>query len=282
MNQRKNQISEVIDSNGNIQSTNDSIAEAFIDLYHGIFNGEAKENMWISNLDWNAIDSKHHASLTSSFKEDEVRKTVLSFEKGKASGPDDFTMLFFKKYWATVKNDITGTFDEFHMNGIINKNVNNTYIALIGKKNICVTTSDYKPISLTTSLYKILAKTLANRLRITLEEMVAENQMAFVEDKQITDAILITNEAIDYWEAKKIKGCVLKLDIEKAFDKVNWAFIDYMLKVKNYPSKWRSWIKACIVIMCNTPSSLTANPMEESNQIEASDKVIHYHLSFLS
>lgn len=71
-------------------------------------------------------------------------------------------------------------------------------IALIVKKNKCTKTSDYIPIGLTKSLYKIITKTLATRIKHTLEETIAENEMAFVKNRQITDAILIANEAIDF------------------------------------------------------------------------------------
>ncbi|KAA0063695.1 reverse transcriptase [Cucumis melo var. makuwa] len=70
--------------------------------------------------------------------------------------------------------------------------------------------------------------------------------MAFIKGRQITDAILIANEAINTWKQRKTKGFVLKLDIEKAFDKISWSFIDYMLAKKHFPHKWRKWIKACI------------------------------------
>ncbi|KAA0050785.1 LINE-1 retrotransposable element ORF2 protein [Cucumis melo var. makuwa] len=65
--------------------------------------------------------------------------------------------------------------------------------------------SYYRPISLTTSLYKIMAKALANRLKVTLADTVAENQKALIKGRQITDAILIANEAIDTWKQKKTK-----------------------------------------------------------------------------
>lgn len=70
--------------------------------------------------------------------------------------------------------------------------------------------------------------------------------MAFVGGRQIIDAILLANEAIDYRKIKKVKGFVIKLDIEKAFDKINWNFINFMLRNKNLPKKWREWISSCI------------------------------------
>ena len=112
--------------------------------------------------------------------------------------------------------------------------MNNTYITLIAKREDYTKPKDFRPISLTTSIYKIIVKTLANRLRLTLPDTISENQLAFVKNRQITDAILMANEAIDFWKVKKTKGYILKLDIEKVFDKVNWNFIDFMLEKKNY------------------------------------------------
>ncbi|TYK04226.1 LINE-1 retrotransposable element ORF2 protein [Cucumis melo var. makuwa] len=91
-----------------------------------------------------------------------------------------------------------------------------------------------------------MAKALANRLKTTLPDTVAENQMTFIKGRQISNAILIANEAIDTWKQRKTKGFVLKLDIEKALDKISWSFIDFMLAKKNFPIKWRKWINACI------------------------------------
>ncbi|KAL4033168.1 hypothetical protein IC575_006254 [Cucumis melo] len=124
--------------------------------------------------------------------------------------------------------------------------MNNTYIALIAKKKDYSQPKDFRPISLTTSIYKIIAKTLSNRLKLTLLGTISGNQLAFIKNRQITDAILMANEVLDYWKVKKIKGFILKLDIEKAFDNLNWDFIDYVLEIKNFPNSWRKWIRGCI------------------------------------
>ncbi|KAA0040708.1 LINE-1 retrotransposable element ORF2 protein [Cucumis melo var. makuwa] len=137
-------------------------------------------------------------------------------------------------------------FKEFHEKGVVNKNKNNTFIALISKRKDYSKPKDFRPISLSTFIYKIITKTLANRLRPTLASTVSENQLAFVHGYQITHAILMSNEEIDFWKANKTKEFVLKLDIEKAFDKPNWNFIQYILEKKNFPITWRNWIKGCI------------------------------------
>lgn len=106
--------------------------------------------------------------------------------------------------------------------------------------------SDYRPISLTTTIYKILAKVLADRLKTVLPNTIASAQSAFVQGRQITDSTLMANEMIDYWRCAKKKGVILKLDLEKAFDKLDWHFLLKVLSLKGFNSKWLAWICGCI------------------------------------
>lgn len=70
--------------------------------------------------------------------------------------------------------------------------------------------------------------------------MIFENQLAFIKGRQIIDPILMANEAVDFWKCKKTNGFVIKLDNQKAFDKISWRFINYMLSKKDYSVKWRN------------------------------------------
>ncbi|KAA0046042.1 LINE-1 retrotransposable element ORF2 protein [Cucumis melo var. makuwa] len=175
-----------------------------------------------------------------------LRKKIFSFSNNKALSLDGFSMTFYKTFWHLLKTDIHPVCRDSHSKAIINKNVNNAYITLIAKKTCYEKPSDYRPISLTTSLYKVSAKILADRLKITLHNTIAESQLAFVKGRQITDVILMANEIVDYWKMRKIRGFVPKLDIKKTFDIISWDFIDFMLTKKNYPKKWRKWIEASI------------------------------------
>ena len=145
--------------------------------------------------------------------------------------------------------------------------MNSTFIALIAKKDTCTAPSDYRPISLTTGMYKLIAKVIAERLKQVLPNIISENQLAFVRGRQITDAILIANEAVDFWKQKKNnnKRICAQACIEKAFDKINWAFIDFMLHKKGFPQKWRKWIEACI---SSVQYSILINDRPRKNQTQ--------------
>lgn len=135
---------------------------------------------------------------------------------------DGFSIEFYKKGWNILKSDLVRVFQEFFKNGIVNLRTNETYICLIPKKLQANRVTEFRPISLISSLYKIIAKVLAERLKKALPYIIDEAQAAFVEGRQILDAILVAAEAVGEWQTSKKKCFLLKLDYEKAYDMVNW------------------------------------------------------------
>ncbi|GJU12575.1 RNA-directed DNA polymerase, eukaryota, reverse transcriptase zinc-binding domain protein [Tanacetum coccineum] len=105
---------------------------------------------------------------------------------------------------------------------------------------------DFRPISLIGSLYKIIAKVLANRLVDKLGSIVNEVQSAFVKDRQILDGPFILDELIQWCKKKRKHLLVFKVDFEKAFDSVRWDFLDDLLFKFGFGGKWRKWIQSCL------------------------------------
>ena len=149
--------------------------------------------------------------MESPFTEEEISKAIFKMDRDKAPGPDDFTIAVFQDCWDVIKENLVRVFDEFHRSGIINQSTNASCIVLLPKKSMAKKISDYRPINLITSLYKIIAKVLTGRLRGILHEIIHSTQGAFVQGRQILDAVLIANEIVDEKKRSGEEGVVFKI-----------------------------------------------------------------------
>ena len=141
----------------------------------------------------------------------------------------------------------------------LKKSLNATFISLIPKK---VDASNIKGFCLILigSVYKLLAKVLANRLSSVIDGLISESQNAFLRGRQILDSVLVANECLDSRIKSCIPGLICKLDIEKAYDHINWDCLFFLLDRMGFGSLWIQWIKACVstvhfsVIMNGSPT----------------------------
>jgi len=192
------------------------------------------------------ISQEEQDWLERPFTEEEVLNIIKQCDGDKAPGPDGYTMSFFKVCWATLKDDLMQTIQNFHQNEMIEKSFNVTFRALIPKKYGAEELMDFRPISLIGGVYKIIAKLLTERMKTVMGELVDEHQMAFLKGRQIMDAALLANELVDSRVKQKLVGVLCKLDIEKAYDHVNWSFLLKILIDMGFGNKWTNWIKTCI------------------------------------
>jgi hypothetical protein len=108
--------------------------------------------------------------------------------------------------------------DEFYRTNLLPPGINSSFVTLIPKGANKL--QDFRPISLVGSLYKIISKLLASRVKQVMSEVISDHQNAFIKGRQILDSVLIASEAINFMKKKKSKGYLFKLDFHKAFDSV--------------------------------------------------------------
>ncbi|KAL6129597.1 hypothetical protein ACLB2K_072947 [Fragaria x ananassa] len=180
------------------------------------------------------------------FEEEEFRRAVFECDIDKSPGPDGFSLSALQRYWEVIKKEVFDVLAEIHTTGVVNKVTNETYICLIPKKANSLKVGDYRPISLITSLYKIIAKVLAWRLREVLSDTISCVQDAFIKGRQMLDAVLVANEVVYETRKKKKEGLVFKIDFEEAYDHVEWNLLNYVMESKGFGERWRNWIGGCL------------------------------------
>jgi hypothetical protein len=124
--------------------------------------------------------------------------------------------------------------------------INASILALIPKESIPLSFSRFRRISLCNASYKILTKTLANRLSHVLPNLISKEQGGFVKRRQITNNIILVKEAIHSNITNKEKGMVIKVDMANAFDRARHCFLLAVLIKFGFDAKFIKWIKACI------------------------------------
>lgn len=143
-----------------------------------------------------------------------VKKAVWRFENDKSPGPDGFSMSFYKECWEILKGDIMKMVEDFYTSDFLDVRNNATFISLIPKKEG------------------------ADRMKEVLILVISPNQSAFIGGRQSLDGVLVANECIDSILKNGDSGVLSKLDMEKAYDRVNWKFLDYMLGRMGFGIRW--------------------------------------------
>lgn len=178
------------------------------------------------------IDSSIITQLNSVVFIEEIRMALFSIGGLKASGLDRIPMILFQKFWETCRKDITKLVPHCFETATIPKEINKTLIVLIPNVPNPTTMNHLRPISLCNIVYKIISKVLVNRIRPLLSPLINPAQSSFVLGRQISDNIIIVQEAFNKFSNYKSKKRYMawKVDLSKAYDHLNWKFISDVLK----------------------------------------------------
>nr|GEU31441.1 hypothetical protein [Tanacetum cinerariifolium] len=240
------QAIEVITNSANVVVTGNEVPDVFVAHY---------ESFLVTNIDCTDLDTtwlfvKHvfefsNANMVCQVSNDEIKRAMFDIGDGKSHGPDGYTSAFFKKGWDVVGSDVCRVVRNFFDNGKLLKELNNTFLALIPKVTTPMRVNDFRPISCYNVLFKCISKILTNRIIEGIKDVVSENQSDFVPGRRISDNILLTQELMHNYHLDHGQNrCAFKVDIQKAYDTVDWRFWVLSSRDLGFIIPWQTGFKA--------------------------------------
>jgi hypothetical protein len=175
-------------------------------------------------------------------------KRLFDMPAQKAPGPNGFVIPFYKRYWDVMGTDVIKAMTNFYNTGKLHREVNKYFIVLIPKVQNPTSANHFRPISLCNVVYKTIAKILVSRLRPILCKLISHCQYAFIPGRWIAENEIIVQELLHSFRQRKVKNGLMavKLDLQKAYDRVNWSFLKTILANFGFNKTFVGWLMECV------------------------------------
>ncbi|KAL2895084.1 hypothetical protein RDABS01_010993 [Bienertia sinuspersici] len=207
----RSNLYSIYNMQGQLQRDPESVSQAFLDYYEQLIGksdegGRQQVVMEVIEIG-PRLNSVQQDRLIAPFTSVDVKKAIFSIDGSKAPGPDGFNAQFYKDNWDIVGDLVSKSVLEFFQEGKLLKEINSTFTACC---NV---------------IYKCITKMICVRMKEVLPEIIAENQGAFVHGRHIIHNVMVCQDMVRHYGRKNTPpGCMIKLDLRKAYDTVNWDF----------------------------------------------------------
>ena len=180
--------------------------------------------------------------------DEEIKNVIFSMKALKALGIDGLHALFYQTQWHVVGKSVCSLIKGIFNGNEIPKELNKTLIVLVPKSDNPISRKLFRPISLCPVIYKTITKLLANRLKSILPDLIGPTQTSFIPGRHITENIVVAQEVFHSMRRKKgrIGQMAIKVDLEKAYDRLSWDFIYETLREFGLPTILVRLIMECI------------------------------------
>uniref|UniRef100_A0A803QP43 Reverse transcriptase domain-containing protein n=1 Tax=Cannabis sativa TaxID=3483 RepID=A0A803QP43_CANSA len=250
--QKKNTIEGLFDDNQQWKTNEEDIENIAITYFKQLFtkaNGGVAIQEILNRCVPNRLNIDDNSKLLEPFTRDEVQASMFHIHPLKAPGKDGLPGLFFQKSWDTVGKEVINACLDILNNNADCSPINETLICLMPKVPKPTKMFEFRPISLCNVVYKVVSKCLANRMKKCLNTVISANQSAFIGGRIIQDNAIIGFESLHCMRKVRFgngRKMAVKLDMSKAYDRVEWDFLEAMMISLGFDHKWITKIMNCV------------------------------------
>lgn len=246
----KNRFSVITNKEGKPVFKEEEISSVIASFYSELFQSSNFDGIQtVINAVHPCIMEQQNIKLTLIPQAEEIKEATFAINADKGPGPDGFLAAFFHSNWEVIGPAVIREIQLFFTSGELALNINKTHVRLIPKVTGASRVEDYRSIALCNIYYKIISKLLSLRLKTVLDSIISENQSAFIPGRAIAENVLITHEILHYLKTSKAeKRCTMamKTDMPKAYDCLEWRFIESVIQRLGFNAIWTGWMMQCI------------------------------------
>ncbi|WVZ91080.1 hypothetical protein U9M48_037298 [Paspalum notatum var. saurae] len=246
----KNRIAFLVKEDGSPVTTQDQIAQTFKNYFLNIFASQTNNLVDPPQYaaDFREADQIQDVYTNSIPDRQEIIQIMNNMRSDASPGPDGLNAAFYKASWSWIADDVINLIQDFYTSGHLPQGINSTHIALIPKCNNAHAPRNFRPISLCNVIYKIISKSLAERIKIHLPNYIHYSQSAFIPGRHITSNVIVAQEITHSFRLRNWnqKAFLLQVDLAKAFDRLEWNFVVKALHNRGFSHHFIQLIHSCI------------------------------------
>ena len=248
---RQKVITRLQRESGETVSDQNEVLQEQVSFYKELYNQKTRiqdvkeaTGRFIENIAFPRLEEIEANSCEGTVSIEETTNALKNLRNGSAPGSDGITIEFLKFFWNKLATIVTESFVESFHTGELSYTQKQGIITLLhkGKDLDRENLNNWRPITLTNSDYKILAKALSARLGQVIQKLIDEDQVGFFKGRNIATVIRTIDDAINYINNTNKAGYVLALDFYKAFDSVSKPFLIHVFEMFGFGPDFKKWV----------------------------------------